>query len=226
VPDAEPRGDRRLAAALGLPADHPLRVLALGAHADDLEIGCAGTVARLVRERPDTRIRWVVLGAEGERAAEARASAEAWLGRADHEVEIGRHPDGYLPYRAEAVKRAVMALKGDGEPDLVLTHRREDLHQDHRFLAELAGQVFRRALVLEFEIPKYDGDLGPMNLYVTLERDDCTAKVDHLMRAFPSQQGHDWFTADTFWALLRLRGVESHAASGFAEAFTCRKLIV
>lgn len=225
MPGAEPPTDG-LAAALGLPAGRPAQVLALGAHADDLEIGCGGTIARLLRERPDTRVQWVVLSAEGERAAEARASADAWLGRAAHRVEISAQPDGYLPYRAEAVKRAVMALKGDGEPDLVLTHRREDLHQDHRFLAELAGQAFRRARVLEFEIPKYDGDLGPMNLYVTLTRNECTRKVEHLMAAFPSQLGHDWYTADTFWALLRLRGVECHSPSGFAEAFTCRKLIV
>jgi LmbE family N-acetylglucosaminyl deacetylase len=216
-----------LAAALRLPAERPIRVLALGAHADDLEIGCGGTIARLLHERPDAQVQWVVMSAPAARAAEAQASAERLLGgHGDHRVEVGDLPDGYLPYRAEAVKRAVMALKEGGEPDLVLTHRREDLHQDHRFLAELAGQAFRHATVLEFEIPKYDGDLGPMNLYVTLEREICAAKVDHLLTAFPTQAGRDWFTADTFWALLRLRGVECHSPSGFAEAFTCRKLIV
>jgi LmbE family N-acetylglucosaminyl deacetylase len=225
VAPAEGRGG--LSEALRLPAERPIRVLALGAHADDLEIGCGGTIARLLRERPDTQVHWVVMSAPAERAGEAQASA-VWLlgGLADHRVDVGDLPDGYLPYRAEAVKRAVMALKEAGEPDLVLTHRREDLHQDHRFLAELAGQAFRHATVLEFEIPKYDGDLGPMNLYVTLERELCAAKVEHLLTAFPTQGGRDWFTADTFWALLRLRGVECHSPSGFAEAFTCRKLIV
>ena len=118
-----------------------------------------------------------------------------------------------------------MGLRGDPGPDLVLTHRREDLHQDHAFAAALAWQLFRTAPILEFEVPKYEGDLGPANLYVPLPAAVATAKVDGLMTHFPSQRAHDWFTPETFRALLRLRGLECHAPSGYAEAFTCRKLV-
>lgn len=200
-------------------------MFALGAHADDLEIGCGGTVARLLLERPDSRVTWVVLSSDPDRAAEARASAAALLGPAAARVEVLPGRDGYLPYQATATKEAVMGLRGESEPDLVLTHRREDLHQDHAFAAALAWQLFRGARIVEFEIPKYDGDLGPANLFVPLERAVAAAKIDGLMAYFASQRAHDWFSPDTFWALLRLRGLECHAPSGYAEAFTCRKLV-
>ncbi|MGZ6271042.1 MAG: PIG-L deacetylase family protein [Candidatus Limnocylindrales bacterium] len=216
---------RRLDTLLGLPTDRPAHVLALGAHADDLEIGCGGTVARLLGERPETRVTWVVLSASGARAAEARAGAASVLGeRPDARIVLLEGRDGYLPYDPITVKEAVMGLKAEGEPDLVLAHRREDLHQDHRFAAELAWQAFRHALILEFEVPKYEGDLGQPNLYVTLERAACEAKVAGLLANVPSQHDHDWFSAESFWALLRLRGLECHSPSGYAEAFTCRKL--
>ncbi len=214
-----------LSDVLTLPRERPLRVLALGAHADDIEIGCGGTIARLLGERPDSRVTWVVLSGGAARAAEARASAAALLGSATALVDVLDGRDGYLPYEASAIKAAVVGLRGEPEPDLVLTHRREDLHQDHAFAAELAWQVFRRARIVEFEIPKYEGDLGPANLYVPLDKALATAKVDGLMTHFTSQRAHDWFTPETFWALLRLRGLECRAPSGYAEAFTCRKLV-
>ncbi len=213
-----------LSDVLALPSDRALRVFALGAHADDIEIGCGGTVARLLAERPDSRVTWVVLSAVADRAAEARASAAALLGPAAARVEILDGRDGYLPYDAAATKAAVVALR-DPEPDLVLTHRREDLHQDHAFAAALAWQVFRRARIVEFEVPKYEGDLGPANLYVSLTKPAAAAKVERLMTHFESQREHDWFTPETFWAVLRLRGLECRAPSGYAEAFTCRKLV-
>jgi LmbE family N-acetylglucosaminyl deacetylase len=215
-----------LAALLGLPDDRAGRILALGAHADDIEIGCAGTIARLLAERPALEVAWVVLSASGERADEARRSAQAIVGGTRLEgVSTLRFRDGYLPYDAAAVKEAVLGLRGEAQPDVVLTHRLEDLHQDHRFTAELAWQVFRHCPIVEFEIPKYEGDLGRPNLYVTLPQPTCAAKVEGLLAHFPSQAGHDWFTAETFWALLRLRGVECRSPSGYAEAFTCRKLV-
>lgn len=215
-----------LAARLGLPDDRAVRVLALGAHADDIEIGCAGTLGRLIAERPDTKVRWAVLAASGKRADEAQRSAATIVGPERlGGISVFGFRDGYLPYDPVAVKEAVIGLREGQGPDLVLTHRLEDLHQDHRFTAELAWQVFRHCPILEYEIPKYEGDLGHPNLYVPLTRDACEVKVTALLAQFPSQLGHDWFTAETFWALLRLRGLECRSPSGYAEAFTCRKLV-
>lgn len=211
---------------LGLPDDRAGRILALGAHADDIEIGCAGTIARLLQERPGLEVAWVVLAAAGERAEEAHRSARAILGDArEAGVTTLAFRDGYLPYDAAAVKEAVMGLRREARPDVVLTHRLEDLHQDHRFTAELAWQVYRHCPIVEFEIPKYEGDLGRPNLYVTLPQMICAAKIEGLLAHFPSQADHDWFTAETFWAVLRLRGLECRSPSGYAEGFTCRKLV-
>lgn len=214
-----------LSDVLALPRERPVRVFAMGAHADDIEIGCGGTVARLLAERPDCQVTWVVLSGSPDRAAEARASATALLGSAAARVEVLAGRDGFMPYEPVPTKEALLDLRGSPEPDLVLTHRREDLHQDHAFAADLAWQVFRRSRIVEFEIPKYEGDLAGVNLYVPLERSVASAKVDALMAHFPSQHGHPWFTPETFWASLRLRGLECHAPSGYAEGFTCRKLV-
>lgn len=214
-----------LSDVLGLPRERAVRVFALGAHADDLEIGCGGTVMRLLGERPDCLVTWVVMSGGPTRAAEAQASASAILGAAAARVTVLDGRDGFLPYEAGTSKEALLSLREDPGPDLVLTHRREDLHQDHAFAAQLAWQVFRTATIVEFEVPKYEGDLGPSNLYVPLDRAVAAAKVDGLMTHFPSQIDHDWFSAETFWALLRLRGLECRAPSGFAEAFTCRKVV-
>ena len=212
---------------LGLPRDRAPRLLVAGAHADDAEIGAGGTIARLVAERPDVEVTWVVVAAaDPARSAEARASAERLLaGVARTTIDLGGLRDGYLPYLGPAAKEALAAHAGF-DPDLVLSPRRNDAHQDHRLLAELVTQVFRRAVVLEYEIPKWDGDLGPANLYVPLSAAEAAAKVAHVLAAFPSQNGRTWFTADTLRAILRLRGVECRAPDGLAEAFVCRKLVV
>ena len=212
---------------LGLPRDRAPRVFVVGAHSDDAEIGAGGTIARLVAERPDADVAWLVLAAaDPARAAEARGSAERLLaGVSRATIDLGTLRDGYLPYLGAAAKEA-LATHADFDPDLVLSPRRDDAHQDHRLLAELVSQVFRRALVLEYEIPKWDGDLGPANLYVPLSAAQAAAKVAHLLAAFPSQHGRTWFTEDTFRAILRLRGIECRAPDGLAEAFVCRKLIV
>jgi LmbE family N-acetylglucosaminyl deacetylase len=212
---------------LGLPRDRAPRVLVAGAHCDDAEIGAGGTIARLVAERPDADVTWLVLAAaDPARAAEARASAERLLAAASRTtIDLGALRDGYLPYLGPAAKEA-LAAHAEFDPDLVFSPRRNDAHQDHGHLAELVTQVFRRAVVLEYEIPKWDGDLGPANLYVPLPAAEAAAKVANVLAAFPSQNDRAWFTADTLRAILRLRGVECRAPDGLAEAFVCRKIVV
>ncbi len=212
---------------LGLPRDRGPRVLVASAHPDDAEIGAGGTIARLFAERPDADVTWLVLAARDPvRAPEARASADRLLaGVARSVVDIGTLRDGYLPYLGPAAKEA-LAVHADMDPDLVLSPRRDDAHQDHRHLAELVPQVFRRATVLEYEIPKWDGDLGTANVYVPLTVAAVTAKVTHVLGVFQSQHGRSWFTEETLRGILRLRGVECLAPDGSAEAFVCRKLVV
>ena len=198
----------------------------VGAHPDDAEIAAGGTIARLVAERPDADVTWVVLAApDPAREAEARASAEAILAEVAHRVIVGSLRDGYLPFLGMAPKEAIAAHQAV-DPDLVIGPRRDDAHQDHRLVAELLPQVFRRATILEYEVPKWDGDVGPANLYVPLSAAEAAAKVSHLMASFGSQRGRDWFTPATFEAILRLRGIECRAREGLAEAFICRKLVV
>jgi LmbE family N-acetylglucosaminyl deacetylase len=205
----------------------PLRVLVVGAHADDIEIGCGGTILRLVAEHPGLSVDWVVLSGVGERGGEAAESAAAFLdGAAETRVTVERFRDGFLPYTGGAVKELFERLKSQVTPDLILTHRLEDRHQDHRLVAELTWNTFRNHLILEYEIPKYEGDLGHPNLFVPLAPEHCERKVALLRKCFPSQAGRTWFTDDTFWALLRLRGVESNAPSRYAEAFHARKLLL
>lgn len=201
------------------------RVLAIGAHPDDIEIGCAATLMRLIDESAIAAIRWVVLTGTPERAAEAHASAVALTGDVPLEASVEAFEDGYLPWAGADVKLSLEGHKAF-KPDLIFTHRLEDAHQDHRLVAELAWQIFRDALICEYEIPKYEGDLGHPNLFVTVTRDLAQRKIDHVQQAFPSQLGRQWFSADSFQALLRLRGIEANSPTGLAEAFTCRKLVI
>ena len=212
---------------LGLPKERGPRILVASAHADDAKIGAGGTIGRLVAERPDAEVAWVVLAsADPERAAEARTSADRLLGGATRSsIAVGSLRDGYLPYLGPAAKEA-LADHQAFDPDLVLCPRQDDAHQDHRHLAELVPQVFRRGVILEYEIPKWDGDLGRANLYVPLSVTDVSTKVEHVLAVFRTQHGRTWFTVDTLRATLRLRGVECRAPDGFAEAFICRKLVV
>ena len=207
--------------------DAPLRILALGAHADDLEIGCGGTLLRLRQAYDDLRVHWVVIGCEEEeRAREAERSAHALVGADAVEVSLGRYPDAFLPYRGEEVKRLFERLKGDVDPDVVLTHYRHDLHQDHRLVCELTWNTFRDHLILEYEVPKYDGDLGSPNVFIHLDEAIAEQKIAHVLEHFPSQATRKWFTGDLFRSLLRIRGMESNSPSGFAEGFYARKLLV
>jgi LmbE family N-acetylglucosaminyl deacetylase len=200
--------------------DAPLRILALGAHADDLEIGCGGTLLRLRQAYDDLRVHWVVIGCEeDERAREAERSAHALVGADAVQVTLGRYPDAFLPYRGEDVKRLFERLKEGVDPDVVLTHYRHDLHQDHRLVCELTWNTFRDHLILEYEVPKYDGDLGSPNVFVHLDEAIAERKIAHILEHFPSQAARRWFTADLFRSMLRIRGMESNSPSGFAEGF-------
>jgi LmbE family N-acetylglucosaminyl deacetylase len=211
--------------SVGFLASRPVgRVLAIGAHVDDIEIGAAGTLLGLAGAYPGLSIRWIVCSGDDVRAEEARASAAAFesLGT-DVSVMLGGFEDGYLPWAGERVKRYIAAQR-DFEPDLILVHRQDDRHQDHRLLGELAWQLYRDHLILEYEVPKYDGDLGPVDTYVPLSRAGAEAKVRHVVETFPSQRGRSWFTPETFWSLLRLRGVE--AGVDYAEGFVARKVVL
>jgi LmbE family N-acetylglucosaminyl deacetylase len=204
---------------LELGAATGLRVLAIGSHADDIEIGCGGTLLRLAQEVETLELHWVVLSAEGERADEARAGAAAF----GAEAEVLGFRDAFFRYGGE-VKEFFEELKGRVEPDLVFTHHDADRHQDHRLVAELTWNTFRDHLILEYEIPKYDGDLGAPNVFFQLPEDVARRKVELLLDSFPSQREKRWFTEDLFMGLMRLRGMECNAPSGLAEAFYARKL--
>jgi len=212
---------------LGLPLDRGPRCLAIGAHPDDIEIGAGGTILRLIAERPDTEFRWVILSGVNGRADEADRSARSiTASAATLDIRILGGRDGYLPYEGAADTKESLAATTDPPPDLVLVHRHDDAHQDHRFAADLAWQLCRSSTILEYEIPKWEGDLASNNLYVELDAEVASRKVGHLVEAFPSQSARHWYTEETFRALLRLRGNESRAPSGMAEAFLARKLVI
>jgi LmbE family N-acetylglucosaminyl deacetylase len=204
----------------------PHRVLVLGAHCDDIEIGCGGTLLRLIEEGQQLEVRWVAFSSTPARAEEARGSAAAFLsGAVRSTVVIHSFRDGYLPHSGAAVKDEFEAHKRDFSPDLIFTHYRHDLHQDHRMVSELTWNTWRNHLILEYEIPKYDGDLGVPNFFAPLSAATLETKIRLLLRHFPTQAGKPWFTADLFRALPRIRGMECAAPEGIAEAFYCRKAV-
>lgn len=201
------------------------RILCLGAHSDDIEIGCGGTIMRLIDEHPHAEFLWVVFSASPEREEEARRSAALFLSGAQRAtVEVHRFRDGFFPYLGGVIKEEFEHLKRHFDPDLIFTHQRHDLHQDHQAICNLTWNTFRNHTILEYEIPKYDGDLGNPNLFFYLTEALCRRKVQHLMDIFGTQRSKAWFTEDTFMALLRLRVVESQSPTRFAEAFYARKL--
>ena len=209
------------------PARRPLRLLCIGAHSDDLEIGCGGTVMTWLASMRAVEVTWVVLSAEGARSSEARRSARALLARAvAPKIVIAAFRDGYLPAQYADVKNFFEERKKEINPDVVLTHWLQDRHQDHRLAAELTWNTWRDHLVLEYEIPKYEGDLAPPNAYVPIPASLARRKVAHLKRHFSTQRRKDWFVADNFLGLMRLRGMECRSPSGFAEAFHARKLVL
>jgi LmbE family N-acetylglucosaminyl deacetylase len=212
---------------IGRPESEPARVLAIGAHPDDIEIGCAGTVLKLIEQQAVSEIRWVVLSGTGERADEARRSAEALLdGVPASDVVVRDFPDGFFPYEGQRIKDYFEELKADFSPDVVFTHQRADMHQDHRLSCELTWNTFRDHLILEYEVPKYDGDMSAPNAFVPIEARHHRRKIDHLMSHFGSQLSKHWFGEELFSSLLRLRGMECNSPSSYAEAFFCRKAVL
>lgn len=211
---------------LSLGAKAEPTILCLGSHSDDIEIGCGGTILRLAREYPKCRFHWIVFSAVEVRMAEAQRGVELFVGRAHLQgCKLQSFQDGFMPFVGAEIKQVFETLKSIS-PDLVFTHNRRDSHQDHRLIAELTWNTFRDHLILEYEIPKYDGDLGQPNVFVPLAPEQYETKVRFLMDAFPSQHAKRWFREDTFLSLMRLRGMECNAPSGYAEAFYCRKIVM
>jgi LmbE family N-acetylglucosaminyl deacetylase len=211
--------------ALGGDPARPLDILCIGAHSDDIEIGCGGTVLRLLAERPGSHVRWVVLSSTDERDAEARASAADFLADAGSaDVEISRFRESYFPYVEADIKDHFNDLRRRADPDLVLSHHRHDEHQDHNTVARLIWNTWRNHLIAEFEIPKYEGDLGRPNAFVALSAATAARKVDLIMKHFGSQHTKYWFRPETFAGLMAVRGVEAGTAA--AEAFHIRKLVL
>jgi LmbE family N-acetylglucosaminyl deacetylase len=203
-----------------------LKLLCIGAHSDDIEIGCGGTVIRLLEEYPNTEVHWVVVGAMGQRADEAVESADLFLANAKRKaIVIKQFRDGFFPYFGADIKDFFERLKGECSPDLILTHYRSDLHQDHRLVSELTWNTFRNHLILEYEIPKYDGDIGTPNFFVHLSEAVCRKKIQNILRCFESQRDKNWFSEDTFLSILRIRGLESNAPDRYAEGYYCRKVV-
>lgn len=216
-----------LALSFNLPRTRAPRLLFIGAHCDDIEIGCGGTVLEMTRRFPKAKIQWVVLSSDNQRRKEAESAARQMLRHLPNPVvTIKDFRGAYFPSEAPAIKDFFETLKHGEKPDLIFTHCREELHQDHRVVGELTWNTFRDHLILEYEIPKYDGGLGSPSVFVPLSAAAVRRKVDLLMRVFKSQHDKHWFTPDTFRALMRLRGVECNSSSGYAEAFYSRKLLL
>ena len=205
----------------------PLRILCLGAHSDDIEIGCGGTILRLMEDHTDVLCNWVVFSSGQVRKREAERGAKAFLENAGQKiVVIRKFKDGFFPYQGAEIKEFFESLKRIAPPDVIFTHYRLDLHQDHRLISDLTWNTFRDHLILEYEIPKYDGDLGCPNFYVKLNKSTCERKITYLKEFFKSQQSKQWFSPETFQALNRLRGIECNAPEKYAEAFYCRKVVL
>lgn len=204
-----------------------LKILCLGSHSDDIEIGCGGTILRLLAEGQKVDVTWIVLASNVDREREARNSASKFLDRTDKKnVVVKSFRDGFFPFEGAQIKNYFEQEIKAISPDVVFTHSRKDAHQDHRLVAELTWNTFRNHLILEYEIPKYDGDMGQPNFFVPLDREICENKVDYLMEAFGTQRSKAWFAKETFLGLMRLRGMECVAPSGYAEAFYCRKVVI
>jgi len=202
------------------------RILCLGAHCDDIEIGCGGAILQLLQERKVADIQWVVFSSTRVRGPEARRSAQAFLKAAQRKtIVIKQFRDGFFPYSGGEVKDFFETLKAFS-PDLIFTHYRHDLHQDHRLLCELTWNTFRNHMILEYEIPKYDGDLGSPNFFLELDEPIVRRKIQMILDSFQSQDEKHWFSERTFRSLLTLRGMESRSTTNYAEAFYCRKAVL
>lgn len=205
----------------------PVQILCLGAHSDDIEIGCGGTILEMVRTRRNLHFHWVVFSSGANREREARRSATLFLkGAAKQHVEVLDCRNSFFPFEGAAIKEYFETLKAQLSPDIIFTHARGDLHQDHRVLNEFTWNTWRNHFILEYEIPKYDADLGSPNFFVPFDRHICERKIKHLMACFATQRNKQWFTEDTFHGLMRIRGIEANAPGKFAEGFYLRKALL
>jgi LmbE family N-acetylglucosaminyl deacetylase len=205
-------------------AGEPLSILCIGAHSDDIEIGAGGTILSLIGRGVRLEVTWCVASARGSREEEARASAADFLAGAESvSLELGSFDDSFFPVQMREIKEWLAAIRGRSTPDIIFTHRRDDAHQDHRTVNEITWNLFRDHLILEYEIPKWDGDIGRPDIYVPLSREELKRKMELLHSHFASQRSKDWFDAETFRGLARLRGMECRAPEGFAEAYTLKK---
>jgi LmbE family N-acetylglucosaminyl deacetylase len=200
-----------------------LSVLCLGAHSDDIEIGAGATLLSMMERGVNLEVLWVVLSAPGIREVEAKASAADFLAAATSaQIEVKCFKDGFFPEQGEAIKSTFEALKREVNPDVILTHHRDDAHQDHRHVCRLTWNTFRNHCILEYEIPKWDGDMSQPNLYMPISATALQRKIDLLNSHFGSQRSKQWFDAEIFRGVARLRGMECRER--YAEAFFARKL--
>jgi LmbE family N-acetylglucosaminyl deacetylase len=201
------------------------QILCLGSHCDDIEIGCGGTILQLLESNPESSVHWIVFASNEVRKREAQQSAERFLSKArTKRIVVRDFRESFFPYQGLQIKESFEQLKSECKPDVIFTHYRADLHQDHRVIAEFTWNTFRDHLILEYEIPKYDGDLGAPNVFVPLSEEICRRKVDTVLECFASQQHRQWFSRDTFYAMLRIRGIEANSPTRHAEAFYGKKL--
>ncbi len=199
----------------------------IGAHCDDIEIGCGGTVLELLAKYPKAHVQWVVLSSDAQRSAEAHAAAGMLLrGARSTQIIVKEFRNAYFPAESVGIKEFFEELKRTSSPDAVFCHHRDDLHQDHRVVGELTWNTFRDHLVLEYEIPKYDGGLGSPNVFMPVGAQSVRRKIEVLMKVFGTQRSKRWFTPETFRGLMRIRGIECNAPAGYAEAFYGRKLVL
>jgi LmbE family N-acetylglucosaminyl deacetylase len=207
--------------------ENPLQILCLGCHSDDIEIGCGGAVLQLAAERREAVFHWVVFSTNGVRASEAECGAKQFVAPARMKrVILKDFRDGFMPFAGADIKNVFEGIKHEVSPDIIFTHNRHDAHQDHRLVAELTWNTFRDHLILEYEIPKYDGDIGRPGVFIPLPIEVCEKKVNLIVNTFRSQSDKRWFERETFMSLMRLRGMECNAPSGYAEAFYGRKLLL
>ena len=206
--------------------DRPFRILCLGAHCDDIEIGCGGSILKMIGENQNLSVFWVVFSSDEQRKEEAAKSASLFLKDArEKTVIIEDFRNSFFPYTGTVIKEYFESLKSFS-PDLIFTHYRHDLHQDHALISKLTWNTFRNHLILEYEIPKYDGDLSSPNCFFQLDEPIGLKKINYIMECFLSQKDKPWCTEDAFLAIMRIRGVESNSPEKFSEGFYCRKLIM
>ena len=202
------------------------KILCLGAHSDDIEIGCGGTILRLIKEVPKAQFYWVVFSGDGKRSEETYRSANIFLnGVCSKKIDVQNFRESYFPFVGANIKDYFEKLKKECSPSIVFTHYTDDAHQDHQLISNLTWNTFRDNFILEYEIPKYDGDLGTPNLYVHLDESVVQRKINSICNIFQTQKEKPWFREETFRSILRIRGVESNSPSKYAEAFHCRKMV-